>query len=138
MKKIIIAINIIIAVYFFVLANLYFWGSILGLFGEVFNKKDVNLWPFITNIIFAPFLIYGSIMFFRKTKGKYLYGLIILGVIWVEAQAYRLFFVTQGKLEQTDLSNVLFFGIPFIVVLFTKYFDKKLLRNSEEKEKLTN
>lgn len=128
MKKIITAINIIIAIYFFGLANLFFLGSILGSFGELFSKKDINLWPFIINIIFAPFLIYGSIMFFRKTKAKYLYGLIVLGIIWVESQAYRFFFVTQGKLEKTDLSNILFFGIPFFVILFTQYIDKKVMK----------
>ncbi|OFW53671.1 MAG: hypothetical protein A2163_08465 [Actinobacteria bacterium RBG_13_35_12] len=126
MKKIITAINIIIAIYLFGLANLFFWGSVLGLFGVLMGGKDINLWPLIINVIFAPFIIYGSIMFFRKTKAKYLYGLIILGIIWLEFQAYRLFFVTQGRLDKTDLSNILFFGIPFLIILFAQYLDRRI------------
>ena len=129
MKKIITALNIIIAIYFFGLANFFFWSSVLGVLIKVFGKEELtmgNFWAFIVGIIFAPFLIYGTIIFFQKTKGKYLYGLIILGIIWIETQVHRLLFITQGKLEKTDLLNILFFGIPFIVILFVKYLDKKL------------
>ena len=128
MKKIIIAINIIIAIYFFVLANLFFWGYFLVLLGVAFGGKGSLeiLWSSVIEMILAPFLIYGSIIFFRKTKRKYLYGLVILGIIWIESFVYRLLFVTHGKLEKTDLSNILFFGIPFIVIVFAQYLDKKI------------
>ncbi len=127
MKKFITILNIINAVYFFALANFFFWGSLLGLlFGVVVDPGLVNNpWAFITNIIFAPLLIYGAILFFRKPESKYTYGLVLLFLIWVENQIYRFFFVTEKTLEMSDLKNLLFFGIPFLVIWLTKYLHTK-------------
>jgi|GEM_PF-1589397 len=96
MKKLVVVLNVIIALYFFALANLYFWGSFLGLFAGVFAKPEIlkNPWTFFVNMLLAPFLIYGTIMFFRKTEKKYAYGLILLLIILLETQIYRFFFVT--------------------------------------------
>jgi hypothetical protein len=127
MKKLVVVLNVITALYFFALANLYFWGSFLGLFAGAFAKPELlkNPWTFFVNMLLAPFLIYGAIMFFRKTEKKYTYGLILLLVILLETQIYRFFFVTENKLEITDLSNLAFFGIPFLVVYLTKYLNTK-------------
>lgn len=128
MKKIVTGLNAVIAVYFFVLANLFFWGELLVLLGSMSAEKESSgnlLWSFAINIILAPFLIYGTIIFFRKTKTKYIYGLILLGIIWTETQLYRLFYVTQGKLEIVDLENLLFFGIPFGIILLSRCLYQK-------------
>lgn len=127
MKKLVVVLNVIIALYFFALANLYFWGSFLGLFAGAFAKPELlkNPWTFFVNMLLAPFLIYGTIMFFRKTEKKYTYGLILLLIIFLETQIYRFFFVTGNKLEMTDLSNLAFFGTPFLVVYLTKYLNTK-------------
>ena len=129
MKKLVIVLNVIIALYFFALANLYFWGSFLGLFAGAFAKPELlkNPWTFFVNMLLAPFLIYGAIMFFRKTESKYAYGLILLFLIWIETQIYRFFFVTENRLEMTDLSNLAFFGAPFLIVYLTKYLNTKYI-----------
>ena len=127
MKKSVVVLNVIIALYFFALANLYFWGSFLGLFAGAFAKPELlkNPWTFAINMLFAPFLIYGTIMFFRKTESKYTYGLILLFLIWAETLVYRFFFVTENRLEMTDLLNLAFFGIPFLIVYLTKFLNTK-------------
>ena len=127
MKKLVVFLNVIIALYFFALANLYFWGSLLGFFGLAFAKPELlkNPWTFIINILLAPFLIYGAIIFFRKTENKYNYGLVLLFLILAETQIYRFFFVTNNKLEMTDLTNLAFFGVPILVVYLTKYLNTK-------------
>lgn len=127
MKKLVVVLNVIIALYFFALANLYFWGSFLGLFAGTFTKPELlkNSWAIFVNMLLAPFLIYGALMFFRKTEKKYAYGLILLLIIFLETQIYRFFFVTENKLEMTDLSNLAFFGVPFLVVYLTKYLNTK-------------
>ena len=123
----VVVLNVIIALYFFALANFYFWGSFLGLFAGAFAKPELlkNPWTFFVNMLLAPFLIYGAIMFFRKTEKKYAYGLILLFVIFLETLIYRFFFITENRLEITDLSNLAFFGIPFLVVYLTKYLNTK-------------
>ncbi|MFA4830701.1 MAG: hypothetical protein WC862_02380 [Patescibacteria group bacterium] len=129
MKKIVAILNVIVALYFFALANLLFWISFLVLSVGIFFKSELQLPKesvlnsMIDMILFAPFLIYGSIMFFRKTESKYSYGLILLFIIWAESQIYRFFFVTGIKLETTDFKNLVFFGVPFLVVYLTKYLD---------------
>jgi hypothetical protein len=128
MKKIVIILNVIIALYFFVFANIYFWGSFLALFtGAVANKPEIlkNAWMFVINILIAPFLIYGSIIFFRKTERKYTYGLILLSLIWAGTQICRFFFITNHKLEKADLTNSAFFGISILLVYLTKYLNRK-------------
>ena len=127
MKKIISALNIIIAVYFFGLANFLFWVSALGLFTGVLIKSELlkDSWTFVVNMLLAPFLIYGTIIFFRKTKNKYSYGLILLFLIWAETQIHRFFFITENKLEMTDLLNLAFFGVPFMIIYLTKYLNTK-------------
>ena len=124
MKKIITVINFIIAIWFLFLALMCFLAGVAGL---IIPNEELsgNRWILFIDLIFAPFLIYGSILFFTGKKNKYLYGLIILGVIWFQSQIYRLFFITHGRLEGVDFSNILFFGIPFIVILFNKYLDDK-------------
>lgn len=127
MKKIVVLLNVTIALYFFALANFFFWSSFLGLFVAAFTKPELleNSWMFFVNILLAPFLIYGTIMFFRKTEKKYAYGLILLLIIWLEASVYRFFFVTKNKLEITDFSNLAFFGVPFLIIYLTKYLNTK-------------
>jgi cell division protein FtsL len=133
MKKIVAALNIILTVCFFVFANFLFWINLLGLLGITINGEVTSeiLWHSIVEMIFALFLMYGSIMFFMKTKAKYLYGLIMIGIVLIETIVYRLVYITHGKLEQTDLLNFLFFSIPFIFVLFVQYLDKKYIEGSK-------
>ncbi|MFH1233888.1 MAG: hypothetical protein V1649_04555 [Patescibacteria group bacterium] len=118
MNKIITALNIILAVCFFVLANLFFWLSFLLLPKLIETSYQITI-----NLIFAIFLMGGSIIFFRKTKEKYLYGIVVLSIIWAETS----FFLAQ-KFGKIDLLTILFLGIPFgiplLVVFLAKYFDK--------------
>ena len=69
----------------------------------------------------------GSIIFFRKTKEKYLYGIIVLSMIWAETS----FFLIQKSENASLLFTVLFLGIPFgipsALILLAKYLDPKLL-----------
>lgn len=127
MKKFITAINIVIAIYFFILANLFFW---LTLFLWIKLIEISLLYQVPINIIFAVLLMGGSIMFFRKTRQKYLYGIIILFIIWIETSLCLI-----QKFGKVDPFIILILGIPFgiplIIIFLTKYFDKKLLRNSE-------
>lgn len=135
MKKLIVGLNIIVALYFFVLANFFFWSSFLVVFvGALANKPELltNLWILAFNILLAPFLIYGSIIFFQKTKRKYVYGLILLFITWTEYQTYRFFFVTNKKLESADFSNLLIFGIPFAIICLTKHLNNKRLTESKK------
>lgn len=128
MKKLVITLNVVIALYFFALANFFFWSSFLGFFFGVFAKPELlkNPWPFLVNILLAPFLIYGTIMFFRKTEKKYAYGLILLLIIWLETQIYRFVFVANQKLELTDLLNFAFFVVPFLIIYLTRRLNKKV------------
>lgn len=127
MKKLVIALNIIIALYFFALANFLFWVSVLAIFFGAFVKQELLTNPFLLliNMLVAPFFIYGTIAFFRKPEKKYNYGLILLFILWTETQIYRFFFITNHTLEMVDLSNLFFFGIPFAVIYLTKYLNKK-------------
>jgi len=129
MKRLVTALNILLALYFFILANFLFWVSIMALFFGAFVKQELltNPWTLLINILLAPFLIYGAITFFRKSESKYKYCLIILFIIWAETQIYRFFFVTDKRLEKVDLSNLLFFGIPFAIIYLTKYLNKKYI-----------
>ena len=127
MKKLVTILNVVIALYFFAVANFFFWGSFLALFFGVFAKPELlkNPWTFFVNMLLAPFLIYGTIIFFRRTESKYKYGLVLLLIIWLETQIYRFLFVTQRKLELTDLSNFAFFVAPFLVIYLAQRLNKK-------------
>lgn len=133
MKRLITVLNIAIASYFFILANIYFWGSILVLLFWIFRQQEPpkNLLNLLTLLIFAPFLIIASIFFLRKSKDKYILGLVLLSIILVEDQIYRFFLVTRGKLETTDLTNLIFYGIPLVIIYFTKRLDKKYTLEKE-------
>ncbi|TSC54266.1 MAG: hypothetical protein LiPW31_189 [Microgenomates group bacterium LiPW_31] len=127
MRKLVVVLNIIIALYFFALANFLFWVSVLAIFFGAFIKQELLTNPLLLfiNMLFAPFLIYGTITFFRKTESKYNYGLVLLFIIWAGTQINRFFFVTNNKLEMVDLSNLLFFGIPFSIIYLTRYLNRK-------------
>lgn len=124
---IVVILNIVIALYFFLLANFLLWASILVIFVGTFAKQELlkNPLAFIINVLLAPFLIGAAIVFFRKSVNKYKYGLAILVFILLETQIYRFFFVTNNRLEWTDFSNLLFYGIPAGVIYLTKYLDQK-------------
>jgi hypothetical protein len=130
MKTLLFVINIIIAIYLFLMANFLFWGSIIALFAMI-AKPSLSLspWLIILNMLLAPFFIYGTIIFFRKVSVKYNYGIILLLIVWLETQVSRFFFITHNKLEKTDLSNLLFFGIPFLIIYLTKRISRKLRLN---------
>lgn len=132
MKRLVIVLNIIIAIYFFVMANFLFWGSMLALFYTLFTKPELqkNLVSLFINILIAPFLIYVAILFFQKAHNKYTYGMILLVIIWLEMQIYRFLFVTYNRLELTDLFNLLFFALPLALVYLTKFLDQKLVSKS--------
>ena len=134
MNKLVSAFNIAIGLYFFILANIYFWGAFIALFAMIFSQKELTRNPIslLSYLIFAPFLIIASIFFFRKSNEKYTLGLILLFVILLEGQVYRLFFVTHGKLEFTDLLNLVFYGLPFGFIFLTSYLEKKRLLKIEK------
>lgn len=127
MKTVVLILNIITALYFFLLANFFFWGSILAIFVGVFAKEELlkNPWLLIVNILFAPFFIYGAVTFFRKTESKYKYGLVVLLIFWLQTQIFRFFFITNNTLEKTDLSNLLFFIVPMGIIYLTQTLNKK-------------
>ena len=120
MKRIITVVNIIVAIYFFVLANLFFWLSFF-----LFPNLIETPYQLPVNIIFAMFLMGGAVIFFTKTREKYLYGIIILSIIWLEIS----FFITQ-KFGELNISTILFlgifFGIPLIVLFLNRYLEEKL------------
>lgn len=127
MRTVAVVLNIVIALYFFLLANFLFWASVLAIFVGAFAKQELlkNPYTFIINMLLAPFLIGASIMFFRKSVNKYKYGIAFLVIIILETQVYRFFFVTNNRLEWTDFSNLLFYGIPIGVIFLAKYLDQK-------------
>lgn len=127
MKKLANFFDIVITLHFFTLANVYFWGSLFALFGMPLIRPGllINPWVFAINILLAPFLIYGAILFFQKSENRYSYGLILLSFDLVETQIFRFFFITHQKLEIIDLSNLVFFGIPILIIYLIKYLNTK-------------
>jgi len=119
MKKLVTFLNILLGIYFFGIANFLFWFSILTLF--MLDKS----WTLITNMLFAPFFIYGSINFFRKSENKYKYNLILLLIFWLHTQVFRFFFIANKTLEKADLSNFLIFVFSFVLVYLTKSLSKR-------------
>ena len=129
MRKIIFTLNSIIALYFFGLANIFFWGGLLGSFAEVAvtaqQKSTPNFLPFLFGLIAGPLLIGGTIMFFRKSMKKYKYGMILLGIILIIIQLYRFFDPAHYTLQMTDLKNFVWFGIPILAIYFIHSLDRK-------------
>lgn len=127
MKLLVTTLNVLIALYFFILANFFFWGSILAMFMGVFTNQELlkTPWLLFTNILFAPFFIYGIVMFFRKTKTKYKYGLVLLLVFWLQTQVIRFLFITGNRLENADLSNLLLAAIPAGIIYLSQALDRK-------------
>ena len=126
MKKLVTFLNILLGIYFFGIANFLFWLSILAIFVSAFAKPELlqNPWLLITNMLFAPFFIYGSINYFRKNENKYNYNLILLSIFWLHTQIFRFFFITNNMLEKADLSNFLLFIVSFAVVYLTRSLSK--------------
>lgn len=135
MRILVTILNIVISIYFFVLANFYFWGGVLVFFATIFGKLEESKDPFVSLILllFTPFLITACIFFLRKSSTKYVLGLVLLLIMFLEGEIYRFFFVTHGKLESTELSNLAFFGIPFAVIYLTKLLDKKYLVDMQKR-----
>jgi hypothetical protein len=130
MKGAVPILNSVIAVYFFLLANFVLWASVLAIFIGAFAKQELLENPYfvIKNILLSPFLMYAAIIFFRKPPSKYTYGIVMMLIMVIETTVYRYFFITNNKLEGADLTNLLFFGIPLGVILFTKYLEKTSTR----------
>lgn len=120
-KKLITVLNIIIVLYFLFLVNLFFWGALIGLF--VGKGEIANSWYFIIEIIFALFLSYGIIKFLKKDNSKYIYGMILLFIFWLENQIYRFFLVTAKKFERADFFNFILLVLPILIIYITKYLD---------------
>jgi hypothetical protein len=123
-------LNVIVGVYLFIVANILFWGGILNVFAFLADSSRFPFGPwefvsFLLNILWAILLVVGTILFFLKGKKKYNYGLVVLGIIWLETLIYRLFHITHFRLEMTDLYNTLFFGIPFVLILLARHWEKK-------------
>jgi len=129
MKKLIIVLNVISAIYFFAWANIFFWFSLIGFFlsmSSVQTKTQFS-WLMPIDFLLAPFLIYGAIMFFRKTSNKYNYGLAVLIIISVTYLFYPSIANKHFNLTIIDFQNSLFFIIPMAFIYFTKWLDKKIL-----------
>jgi hypothetical protein len=123
--KLVILLNWVIALYFFLLANFYFWGHIFALIVSFSKPESSRTFFSLFNIIMSPFLMWGAITFLRKSRNKYNYGLVIIALIFIISEVYRFFFVTNYQLEKADLTNLLFDGIPFLAIYLTKYLDSK-------------
>ena len=122
-------LNILLGIYFFGIANFIFWLSVLGLF--IVPHTSIpgtieNLWLPLTNVLFAPFFVYSSINFFRKTEKKYKYTLVLLLIYWIHMQLFRFFFITSNSLEKADFSNLLLFMGPFVIVYLTKLINDRV------------
>lgn len=131
MKVLVTILNIAIALYFFVMANIMFWGFIFGIVITTMQNKVIsqNIYWFIANIILSPFMIYATVVFFRKAQQKYNYGIVMLVIVLFITEINRLFFRSGNKIGMTDLSNLLFFGIPIGLILLTKFLNGKHLLN---------
>lgn len=126
MKVLITTLNIIIALYLFLLANFLFWAEIAALFtGSFSSATPTNLSSFTINLFLAPFLIYGMINFFRGAQNKYTYSLVLLAIAWAGATVPHLILAPDHSLAGADLNNLLFFGIPFLVIYGVKYLSTK-------------
>ena len=126
-------LNILLGVHLFGVANLIFWISLLGLVAAPHTSISgtlQNYWIPLTNILFAPFFIYSSINFFRKTEKKYKYALVLLLIYWAHMQLFRFFFIADNKLEKADFSNLLLFIGPFVVVYLTKLINEGVQKSS--------
>ncbi len=115
-------LNIITSLYFFLVANFYFWGGIfLLVYRSAQTEHSIPKFVHIlVQMALAPFLVYGAILFFRKDNLKFKFGTIMLILLFLEVQFYRLFFVTNFSFETADLTNFLLFGIPIFVVLISR------------------
>jgi hypothetical protein len=54
----------------------------------------------------------------------------MLFLIWFVTQVDRFFMITNNHLEMADFTNLLFFGIPFLILLISKYIDKDRIGNN--------
>lgn len=124
-------INAVIIIYFFLLGILLLLGSLVGLLVKFTAKAPdayLHLYPFLKNIVVSPFVFYMMIMFWKRHPKRILYSIYILGFMMIETQIYRYFFVTDNQLDKTDLSNLLFFGIPLSFIYLSKYTNKDLMK----------
>jgi hypothetical protein len=85
----------------------------------------------------GPLYLLACVVFFKRSKKRYIIGLSFLLLDWLESTFGRLLFVTNFRLEKTDFTNLLFFGIPFIVLLISLYFDKGE-KNGKGEEQIPN
>jgi hypothetical protein len=118
-------LNVFYGLYFFLTGILYLLMSLLG-FLTVFLVKSTGAgYLILLDLLMSPFLMAVGVLFFMRKKKRYNLGLSILFLIWFITQLYRFFVITHYQLENTDLTNLLFFGIPFVIILVSKYLDKQ-------------
>lgn len=125
MRKLESLFRVILTIYFFLLANMLFWGPVIALFGTLFispNKLDDQFSvSAATDMVISFFVMYEFVLFFRNTKEKYSFGIPLLVFILLETEIFRFFFVIHGfHPEKADLTNILFFGIPLALLIVLK------------------
>ena len=117
--------NIIYSTYFFLFANFYFWMSVGGLLAKK-NLSSINILQvdLVLGLISFPI----SVLFFKRTSNRFIFGLAYIFSSWLINQAYRLVFIINFRISSEELGNLFFFGVPFIVLLTGFYLEKKLIK----------
>lgn len=123
MRVILRITSIIYGLYFFLLANFFFWTSVLAFLVFIGQRTNFPGIFIIVNLILGPIYVYISILFFMNNKKKYKWALIFLVIHLVITELSRSYM--NFKLEYTDFKNLLFFGIPFLIVLITRIIENK-------------
>ena len=134
MKIFITFSNVIIAIYFFLLANFYFWFSAFAMFviafrSQMFQNPLTYFYDMLFQFFLAFFIIYGSVMFFRKTEKKYSYGLVVLFLALIEKLIFFSFLFTKGDLKMASLQYMVMLGVPFFYIFLLKRLSQKIANN---------
>ncbi len=129
----VLILDIIIALYFFVMASILFLISAAQIlippradFGlpQTIQELIKENWGDIITLLFVPFFIYLIINFFRSSDKKYKHGKTILSI-------YLAFLFINYTIHRTyDFSTILLniilpVGIPFGLIYLTKHLNEK-------------
>ncbi len=120
MKKshIVIIIRFVTACYFVLLGiALEFLGLISYWLYVRRNETGTPLFHYIVNLFSPIFFLYISWVLFanKKKQFKITIGLLILEIFYL--LAYRFFSVNNHSFSTIDLGNILFFGMPILIIL---------------------
>ncbi len=120
MRPAVTALNMMTAIYFFLLANVFFWGSILlALAPEALQEEAVPGNMLLVDGFAAFFLIYGTAVFMRANTRRYKYGLTMIPLIWV---ARQLSIFADGR-TGTDVVGAAVLSLPLLLIGTAGYLE---------------